>query len=193
MSPLDYLKLTDDQLMTVLVDDDDMDAFADIVRRYKDRLLTYVTRFLGDRNRAEDIVQETFLRVFKARYRYDHTAGARFSTWIYTICTNLVRSEGRRAFWRRRVDLPEGQEGKSEDPARRVEAEEHRHAIEEAIALLKPHERTVFVLRDVEGLSYDEISEIAGCPLGTVKSRVNRARHAFRAAYVRLHGVPKLG
>jgi len=190
---LEHTSLTDNQIMVILVADDDMDVFAEIVRRYKDRLLTYVTRYLGDRDRAEDLVQETFLRVWKARHRYDHNAGARFSTWIYTICTNLVRSEGRRAFWRRRAEINENHEGPSVDVGAGLEASEHRDAIEEAIDALKPHERLVFVLRDVEGLSYDEIAEVAQCPLGTVKSRVNRARHAFRAAYLRLHGAPEIG
>jgi RNA polymerase sigma-70 factor (ECF subfamily) len=191
VSPVDYHTFTDDELIARMVELEDMDAFTDLVRRYKDRLLTFATRYLGDRSRAEDIVQETFLRVYRARHRYDVNAGARFSTWIYTICSNLIRSEGRKSFWRRRVDVTPHQETETRNLAGRLEASELRDAIEEAIDQLKPHERLVFVLRDVEGLSYDEIAQVAGCPLGTVKSRVNRARHAFKEAYVRLHGVPE--
>ena len=160
----------------------DIDAYGKIVNRYRGRLYNFVFRFVGERETAEDIVQETFLRAFRKRKEY--RAIANFSTWLFTIAGNLAKSElRRRKRWRlfslhkddendTGMDLPD----ESFRPDTVTESSIADVQIQQAILSLSENYRQVVLLRDVEGLSYQEISEISKCPVGTVKSRVNRAR-----------------
>jgi RNA polymerase sigma-70 factor (ECF subfamily) len=159
-----------------------VDAYGKIVVRYNGRLYNFIYRFVGDRETAEDIVQETFLRAFRKRKEY--RAIANFSTWLFTIAGNLAKSElRRRKRWRlfsidraeetdTGMDLPDV----SALPDRVAESSLADVQIQQAIASLPDNYRQVILLRDVQGMSYQEISEIVDCPVGTVKSRVNRAR-----------------
>ena len=167
----------------------DLRAFAEIVTRYDLRLLNFVYRTIGDRERAQDLVQETFVRVYRHLQRFDQTK--KFSTWIYTIASNLAKNELRN---RSRNPLVLFQTIKKNWDAdhRPLEWEDTqykpddlfrkrhlREKVEEAVKLLPEHHRIVFVLRELEGKTYEEIAEISGCNLGTVKSRLNRARNNF--------------
>lgn len=164
-------------------------AFQELVARYWDRLITFVDRKIGDRERAEDLVQEAFLRVYRHLHRFDPTR--KFSTWIYTIASNLAKNELRN---RSRNPLvyyqslrPRGEEDQRplqfEDAGSRPDdlyaSRSLRDLVEATVALLPPHHREVFVLRELEGRSYEDIARLTRCNLGTVKSRLNRARHAF--------------
>ena len=164
-------------------------AFDVIVNRYQTRLLNFVYRIVGDRERSEDLVQEAFIRVHRHLARFDRSK--KFSTWIYTIASNLAKNELRN---RARSPLvlfttlapawdDEERPLEFEDPnAQPDEAFRQRHlreAVEQSVAKLPAHHRDVFVLRELEGRSYEEIAEITKCNLGTVKSRLNRARNAF--------------
>ena len=160
----------------------DIDAYGKIVNRYRGRLYNFIFRFVGERETAEDIVQETFLRAFRKRKEY--RAIANFSTWLFTIAGNLAKSElRRRKRWRlfslhkddendTVMDLPD----ESFRPDTVTESSIADVQIQQAILSLPENYRQGVLLRDVEGLSYQEISEISKCPVGTVKSRVNRAR-----------------
>lgn len=160
----------------------DVEAFEKIVDRHKNRLFNFVYRFVGDRETAEDILQETFLRAFRRRKEY--RAIANFSTWLFTIAGNLAKSElRRRKRWRffslnwdeeseTGIDLPD----ESHRPDTMTETAMTDEMIQEAIESLPANYRKVILLRDVEGLSYQEIARIVNRPVGTVKSRVNRAR-----------------
>ena len=167
----------------------DAQAFGTLVDRYQGRLLSFVNRTIGDRERAEDLVQEVFIRVFRHLHRFDQTK--KFSTWIYTIASNLAKNELRN---RSRSPLvyyqslrPPGEEDQRplqfEDSRARPDdmyANRHlRELVDATVATLSPHHREVFVMRELEGRSYEEIAELTHCNLGTVKSRLNRARHAF--------------
>jgi len=157
-------------------------AYLEIVERFKNRLFAFVYRFVGDSDLAEDLVQDTLVKVYTHRHAYREIA--RFSTWIYTIAGNLARTELRKRKRRatfsmsalgigeREYELP------SEDfaPSKTMEGAQTEKYISMALAKLPLHFRTVIILRDVQELSYDEISKIMKIPLGTVKSRVNRAR-----------------
>ena len=164
-------------------------AFHELVGRYQDRLLNFIYRTIGDRDRAEDLVQETFVRVYRHMHRFDPTK--KFSTWIYTIASNLAKNELRN---RSRNPLVLFQSIKQhwEADHRPLEFEDNtyspddlfrkrhlREQVESAVGKLPEHHRVVFVLRELEGKTYDEISEITGVTLGTVKSRLNRARNRF--------------
>jgi RNA polymerase sigma-70 factor, ECF subfamily len=167
----------------------DAGAFGALVDRYQTRLLNFVNRNIGDRERAEDLVQDVFIRVFRHLHRFDHDK--KFSTWIYTIASNLNKNELRNRSRNPVVAVSKLMANwdsdhrplQFEDPKRRPDIEYDRRylhsAIHQCIGELPPHHREVFLLREIEGRSYQEIAEIVDCNLGTVKSRLNRARNRF--------------
>ncbi len=169
----------------------DARAFAELVVRYQTRLLNFIYRTIGDRERAEDLVQEVFVRVYRHVQRFDQAR--KFSTWIYTIASNLAKNELRNRSRNplvlfqtiRRQWEPDHRPLQFEDArARPDDLFRRRHLrqlVEWSVAQLPDHHRVVFVLRELEGRSYEEIAEITGCNLGTVKSRLNRARNNFAA------------
>jgi RNA polymerase sigma-70 factor (ECF subfamily) len=157
-------------------------AFDLLVRRYKEPLLNFIYRFLGDLVESEDIVQETFFRVYKNKHYYKEVA--KFSTWIYTIAGNLAKTELRRRKRRKVFSIHKETAAEKElelpdlkaDPEKEVNTIVTEKLIQKAITTLPQKFRQVIVLRDIQGFSYEEISSIIKVPLGTVKSRVNRAR-----------------
>jgi RNA polymerase sigma-70 factor (ECF subfamily) len=164
-------------------------SFDVLVERYQTRLLNFVYRIVGDRERAEDLVQEVFIRVYRHLTRFDRSK--KFSTWIYTIASNLGKNELRNRSRNPLVlftSITQGWEDEErplefEDPSSRPDdlfRKRHvKELVEESVARLPQHHREVFVLREIEGRSYEEIAEITHCNLGTVKSRLNRARSSF--------------
>ena len=172
---------TDEELISRFQNGDTY-AFDLLVRRYKDPLLNFIYRFLGDFVEAEDIVQETFYRVYKNKHYYKEVA--KFSTWIYTIAGNLAKTELRRRKRRKVFSINRDSATEKEfelpdlksDPEKEVNTIVTEKLIQKAIANLPERFRQVIVLRDIQGFSYEEISSIIKVPLGTVKSRVNRAR-----------------
>ena len=173
--------LSDKDVLFDLVDKD-VDSFNIIVDRYKNRLLNFVYRFVKDFDVAEDIVQETFLRVFRKRHNYK--AIANFSTWIFTIAGNLAKSElRRRKRWKfLSIDIENDDEKKFELPDKGMKPDRAASVkildenVQDAIDTLQSKYKEALILRDIEGISYQQIAEILGVPVGTVKSRVNRAR-----------------
>jgi RNA polymerase sigma-70 factor (ECF subfamily) len=160
------------------------EAFQCIVERYRGRLINVVGRFINDRDRAEDIVQEVFLRVFRSRHNYRRQG--RFSTWIFTIAINLAKNEIRRKVRRKGEVSLEGIEeaigpttataDRSPGAEERLGREQIRQMVTEAIEKLPVKYREAVVLRDIEGLAYDEIASVLRIPGGTVRSRINRGR-----------------
>lgn len=165
-------------------------AFEALVTRYRGRLIGFLARRIGDRERAEDLAQEAFLRVFRHLHRFDPSRN--FSTWLYTIASNLGKNELRA---RARSPLVLYESARPADqpedarplqfalPATRPdEMYRRRHLrqlVDATVARLAPAHRDVFVMRELEGKSYEEIAAVTGANLGTVKSRLNRARLAF--------------
>ena len=160
----------------------DVQAYDILVRKYKDQLLNFVYRFVGNRTDAEDIVQETFLRVYRNKHMYKEIA--KFSTWVYTIAGNLAKTELRRRK-RHRIfsvsnfvneerdfDIPD----RDHSPERKVDSNMQEKIIQKAIEKLPIKFKEVIILRDIQEFAYEEISQILNIPLGTVKSRVNRGR-----------------
>ncbi len=164
-------------------------AFQELVERYQVRLLNFIYRTSGDRERAEDLVQEVFIRVYRHLHRFDRAK--KFSTWIYTIASNLAKNELRNRSRNPLVLFQSIQKTRAEEDrplqfedlgSRPDDLYRKRHLralVEESVARLPEHHRQVFVLRELEGKSYEEIAEITDCNLGTVKSRLNRARNSF--------------
>ena len=186
--PSRYADLTDSEVVAAHLADWPL-AFEQLVDRYQRRLLNFVYRTIGDRERGEDLVQEVFIRVHRHLHRFDQTK--KFSTWIYTIASNLAKNELRN---RSRNPLVLFQTIKKnwEVDHRPIEFEDHknrpddlyrkrhlRNLVEWTVNQLPEHHRVVFVLRELEGKTYEEIADITSCNLGTVKSRLNRARNRF--------------
>lgn len=184
----DLQTLDDNGLVSAYLDGASL-AFDVLVDRYQTRLLNFVYRTVGDRERAEDLVQEAFVRVYRHLARFDRSK--KFSTWIYTIASNLAKNELRNRARNPLVlfqTMTSGWEDEDrplefEDTAARPDdAFDRRHLrelVDAAVKRLPAHHRQVFVLRELEGRSYEEIAEMTQCNLGTVKSRLNRARAAF--------------
>ena len=183
----------DDELMQQC-QQGNMEAFDLIVRRNQVLLVNFIARFLGDPDSAEDLAQETFVRMFKAIKRYKSGA-AKFSTWMYHIASNLCKNELRNRGRRGRffvdsvaTESSSGPEPTEEDliatapahvslqPPNQLEQKEREHAVQNAISELPERYRLPLILRDLQELSYEEISEMLTLPLGTTKSRINRAR-----------------
>jgi RNA polymerase sigma-70 factor, ECF subfamily len=185
----EQLRALDDAAVVSAFLDGEERAFGELVERYQTRLLNFVYRTIGDREKAEDLVQEVFIRVYRHLHRFDRTK--KFSTWIYTIASNLAKNELRnrsrnplvlfqtiRKNWQDE-DRPLQFEDSSTRPDDLYRKRHLRALVESSVAQLPEHHREVFVLRELEGKSYEEIAEITSTNLGTVKSRLNRARTSF--------------
>ena len=171
--------ISDKELMELIQAGDDK-AFGTLVGRFQDRLLNFVGRIITDRETAEELVQETFLRIFKQKNSY--TPEYAVSTWIYTIALNLARSELRKRKLRRFISLDFiKEEADIELPDRvNLKAVSLAPIIQQAIEKLPDDYKTAFVLCDIQRLPYQQIAEVMRVPVGTVKSRINRARSMLR-------------
>jgi len=158
----------------------DCEAFTDLVDRHKDAVVSYLTRLTSDRDRAEDLGQETFLRLFRSAG--DYTEQGYLRAFLYRIATNLVRSEERRER-RLRLLTPFLSREEHAEPAATsglLRQELHRE-VAAALARIPLRYRVPLVLHEIEGWSYVDIAEEIGCREGTVKSRVHRGRRQLKA------------
>jgi len=179
-----------DHELVMAVGQGDEAAFQEIVHRYRNQIINFIYRMLNDYDRATDLSQETFLRIYTSANRYQATYS--FSTYIYRIASNLAISELRQRKRRRwvsffspfRNDDDSDQEMEFPDEAPLPDEimidTERRKAVAAAIQSLPEKYRLTLVLRDVEGLSYEEITEVTNLSEGTVKSRINRGRNLLR-------------
>ncbi len=170
--------------MARVAEDDDR-AFREIVCRYQGRVTNLISRLLNDRECSDDLAQEVFVRVYVHRRNYRR--GSRFSTWLFTIAANLSKNEIRRRVRRRNWFSLEALQETLRDSTpvladRRegcetgLEREQLQEAVGRAIQTVPEKYRVALVLRDIEGLPYDEIAQVLRIPGGTVRSRINRAR-----------------
>lgn len=159
-------------------------AFNILVSRFKDRLHNFLYRYTHNHQDCEDLVQETFLRVYRSKHSYERIA--KFSTWMYTIALNLAKSLYKKKQRMSTVTIhedesdPEDRPLKIEDTAILQDDSLHEKMcmdeLEKALLELSDDFREVVILRDIQQLAYDEIAEITDLPMGTVKSRINRGR-----------------
>tara|TARA_B100000886_G_scaffold84544_1_gene55233 strand:+ start:704 stop:1285 length:582 start_codon:yes stop_codon:yes gene_type:complete len=177
---------TDEELIGRFQAGDEL-AYIELVDRYKDKLLNFIFPYFGEIEQTEDIVQDTMIKLYEKKHYYKEIA--KFSTWLYTIAKNLANTEIRKRN-RKKItylsqmstkdsvyEIPDRQK----DTNKEVENEFINERIKLAIAGLPEKFKTVIVLRDIQELSYEDISTIVGVPLGTVKSRINRARIQLQA------------
>ena len=161
-------------------------AFEELVRRYQRPIASYVYRMVGDYDAALDLTQEVFIKVYNSLSRY--RSEFKFSTWIYKIAHNTAIDHLRRHTVRDQIMTTGGDgtqfeiviESRRLTPEQESEREERRSEIESVVQSLPAAYRELIVLRHSHDLSYDEIAEVTGLPLGTVKNRLFRAREAMR-------------
>jgi len=168
----------------------DPSAFDEIVRRYKDRVYNVAYRFLGNREDALDVSQEVFVRAYSSIDSF--RGAAQVYTWLYSIAANLARNrlrDGSRMGRDKGISLEalhENTPGLADShdaqhsPRDSAIASETQALLQACLGELPEHYRLAFVLRTFEDLSYEEIAEVMGCPVGTVKSRLNQARQMLR-------------
>ncbi len=163
----------------------DARAFEVLVRRHRTPVFSFLLRLTGDRGRAEDLCQETFLKVVKASAGWEERA--RFTTWLFSIARNLAVDEARRMSFRRAEPLEPAGPGRRDEtaaedlpPDRAADASLVRPKLEAALQALPPEQREVFLLREYSGLRFAEIAEVTATPENTVKSRMRYALEALR-------------
>jgi RNA polymerase sigma-70 factor (ECF subfamily) len=170
----------------------DMAAFDELVLKHKDRLFNLVYWFLGDYQDANDCAQETFIKVFKSikTFRFESA----FSTWLFRIAINTCKNRIKSSIykWKKKtvsLETPNGSKNGnpfseivngSPTPVMALEKKERMMRVQNAINSLPEEQNRVVVLRDIQGLSYQDISDITGLNLGTVKSRLARGRLALK-------------
>ena len=178
-----------DQALVQRVQNGDQQAFALLVAKYQRRIFRLISRFVADPATAEDIAQETFLRAYRAirNFRGD----SQFYTWLYRIAVNTAKrssaSGARSPVFSENAQKPEPDEtfprqgalSSMDTPEAVMASRELVNAVNAAMEELPEELRGAIVLREMEGLSYDEISQLLGCPVGTVRSRIFRAREAI--------------
>lgn len=175
-------ELSDEELIAEFQQNNTIRAFEILVERYKNPLMNYVYRFLGDYEACTDVVQETMIKFFRNKDSYKSIA--KFSTWIYTIAGNLARTEYQR---RKRRQIFSINSHNEDNESYEIPDESYRpdiitdsgikdKIIQNALMKISNTYREAVILRDIQELSYEEISEILGIEIGTVKSRINRGR-----------------
>ncbi|KJS82612.1 MAG: hypothetical protein JM58_14760 [Peptococcaceae bacterium BICA1-8] len=167
----------------------DMDSFEELIVRYERRVYSIAFRFMGNQEDASDLAQEAFLKAYQAIKNFRQEAS--FSTWICRIVSNVCRDQLRKAkrtiqssldeeVWLEEGTVTKQFKDNSPTAEQVYERKELKEYLQGLIDNLNPEYRMVVVLRDIQGYSYEEIAEMLDCSLGTVKSRLNRARKALR-------------
>ena len=175
-------ELSDEALIGEFQQNNTIEAFEILVKRYKNPLTNFVYRFLGDYETCTDVVQETMIKFYRSKDSYKSIA--KFSTWIYTIATNLARTEYQRRHRRQIFSINSyGEDNENYEipdetyrPDIMTDSGIKDKIIQEALLKVSTAYREAVILRDIQELSYEEIAEIMGIEVGTVKSRINRGR-----------------
>jgi RNA polymerase sigma factor (sigma-70 family) len=187
-------ELSDEDLILEFQKNNTERAFEILVQRYKNPLTNFVFRYLGDYESCVDVVQETMIKVY--RYKDTYQSIAKFSTWIYTIAGNLAKTELQRR--KRRTILSINAFGKDNDENYEIPDENYRpdtitdsgikdEIIQKAFMKVSEAYRKAVILRDIQELSYEEIADIMGITVGTVKSRINRGRAQLQKLLKGIH------
>lgn len=182
-------EMTDEELMLLCVQDN-LEAFSILFNRYQRKILNFAWRYLDDRYSAEDILQETFLRMFLFRKSFNKRK-ASFATWIHTIAKNLCFQESQKLYGKMQ-GLPlreaKGQDEELEipdcrqlNPLEKLEHQELQEKVKKAISSLPPRQREAVILSKYQGMSLSEIATVLDCSEGAVKQLIQRALLSLRA------------
>lgn len=181
-----------DVRLMLQVRDDNAEAFEELMLRYQNRLVSLLAHLVGRRDFAEDLAQDVFLRVYRARKRY--VPGSKFSTWLYTIANNVASNARRGMARRKEINLVNKQSGEMGGnpldaaalaasglmPTRQLDKAELREVVKLAIAALNERQRMAVLLNKFEHLSYEEIAEVMHMSPSAVKSLLSRARNNLK-------------
>jgi RNA polymerase sigma-70 factor, ECF subfamily len=190
--PVSYEQADPDVRLMLQVRAGSAAAFEELVLRYQARLLTVLEHLVNNREQAEDLAQEVFLRVFRARERYE--PGAKFSTWLFTIANNVASNSLRSKSRRKEVGVPERYTGDSQAmqldqlalaasgqmPARALDKAEAAEVVRVALEALNPRQRMALLLSKFEGMSYQDIASSMEMTVQATKSLLSRARENLR-------------
>ncbi|MFW6160607.1 MAG: RNA polymerase sigma factor [Acidobacteriota bacterium] len=173
------LEMDEQELMERIKDGDEA-AFGKIVRAYKDRMVNFIWQLTGDYERAVELAQETFMRVYFKAKQYQPVAP--FSSWIYTIAANLAKTDLKKKRKMPAVSFDEVQDFFIEEEASfdSPEKKDSIRILRRALNNLHPRYRIPVVLKDMEGFSQEEIAQIMMVPVGTIKARISRGRNYLR-------------
>jgi RNA polymerase sigma-70 factor (ECF subfamily) len=185
-------KISEDEALARALQSGDSIAFDKLVLRYKDRIFSLCFRFLGDYQEAENCAQDVFLKIYRSikNFRFESS----FYTWLYRIAVNTCKNRLKSAEYKslkQHVSIGNAEEDdknglytepsdERKNPLAQIEKKERVSLIQEAIDSLPAEHKNVIILRDIEGLSYQEIISITGYRLGTLKSKLARARASLR-------------
>jgi len=173
----------DDQAVIARVLAGDTEAFRVLVARYQQPLFGFIGNMVGNRQECEDLAQEVFLAAYVHLRRYDPRRSA-FSTWLYTIARNRCLNAWKRRRPVVRAALPEPSDART--PELTLAEKELFQRLDAELDALPPEQKTTFVLTELEELSHEEVARIEGVKVGTVKSRLSRARDKLRAVFARI-------
>ncbi len=181
-----------DVRLMLRVQQDDAEAFEELMLRYQDRVVSLMTHLVGKRDLAEDLAQDIFLRVYRSRKKY--VPGAKFSTWLYTIANNVASNSRRGLARRREVNLVAHESGEFTGnpldqaalaasglmPTRQLDKAELSQVVQMAVAALNERQRMAVLLNKFEHLGYEEIAQVMELTPAAVKSLLSRARANLR-------------
>ncbi|QEG37621.1 RNA polymerase sigma factor [Bythopirellula goksoeyrii] len=187
-----YTAQDPDVRLMLRVQQDDAEAFEELMLRYQDRVVSLMTHLVGKRDLAEDLAQDIFMRVYRSRKRY--VPGAKFSTWLYTIANNVASNSRRGLARRREVNLVAQDSGEFTGnpldqaaleasglmPTRQLDKAELSQVVQMAVAALNDRQRMAVLLNKFEHMSYEEIAEVMELTPAAVKSLLSRARGNLR-------------
>jgi RNA polymerase sigma-70 factor (ECF subfamily) len=170
-------------------------AWEELLRGHSRKIYNLCYRFTGRSSEAEDLTQEVFIKVFQTLRTYDAAQGA-FSTWLNRVARNHLVDHYRRTRRDRLTSSLEDEVGQiaekpsqTDGPVARVESRERRELLQAGLDKLSPDMREAVILRDLQDLEYEEVAEVLGVPLGTVKSRINRGRLELARVLKRMEGM----
>jgi RNA polymerase sigma-70 factor (ECF subfamily) len=179
-----------DQLLVERVQKGDKQAFELLVAKYQRKIIRLISRLVRDPAEVEDVAQDAFIKAYRALPQFRGESA--FYTWLYRIAVNTAKNylatQGRRAPTSTEADAEEAETFSDADQLRDINTPESMlmskqiaQTVNAAMAVLPEELRTAITLREIEGLSYEEIADMMGCPIGTVRSRIFRAREAIAA------------
>lgn len=189
----EYRKYTDEELI-LKFQSEDVEAFNEIVFRYKNKVVNFLYRYTGNRDEAEDLAQDTFVKVFRSKHLYKEIA--KFSTWFYTIAVNTAKTNAKKKSRMSTISISDFDPDNEKDfdlkdpnqsPEDNANAGIENYYIQQAINSLDEDFRNIIILRDIQDLDYEEIVKITGLPMGTVKSRINRGREKLKKLLIDIY------
>lgn len=186
---------SDEKLLLKRAKSGDIEAFEALIKGSEKKVFNIALRMTGSHDDAMDLSQEVYIKVFKALSTFKEEAS--FFTWVYRIAYNTCVDEIRKKdkvkiiSYDNEIETEDGElrvqiEDKALLPLEQVEKKEEKERLKKAITKMSLNHREVLIMRDLQGMSYDEIAEIIKCPPGTVKSRINRARQELKSIYLSL-------